>query len=315
MASSNVTMGSRPGIHSGAASWATHRAPGHSGSAMPAPYHPYAAAPCERAWQTATSRINAPTRLPGRRNSSVTPVAVQATGAMSPSQPGAGPLPPAGRVKSGRVITQTTTASDSADTVTAPRVMTRARMPTAWPSPAPADSPSRPGSAGAPPDRVGTANPCARPSGPSMVTPRPSRGPGMSIQRSTRTIATVAACLGVVAAAAVDASAGADRPSHVALVGRAVLPVETYADGPRSGTFLPPGVVNGITFPLLSQPVQGFSSIVDGRQPGEYLAMPDNGYGSKSSSKDFHIRAYYLRPDLKTANGGTGPVQVARPTS
>jgi hypothetical protein len=132
----------------------------------------------------------------------------------------------------------------------------------------------------------------------------------MRIQRSSRTIATVAACLGVVAAAAVDASAGADGPSHVALVGRAVLPVETYAAGPVSGTFLPPGAVNGINFPLPSQPVQGFSSIVDGRQPGEYLAMPDNGYGTKPSSKDFLIRAYYIRPDFKTASGGSGTVEV-----
>jgi hypothetical protein len=97
---------------------------------------------------------------------------------------------------------------------------------------------------------------------------------------------------------------------HVTLVGRAVLPVQTYAPGPVSGTLLPAGVVNGITFPLPSQPVQGFSSMVDGRSPGEYLAMPDNGYGAKATSKDFLIRAYYIRPDFKTANGGSGSVAV-----
>jgi len=61
---------------------------------------------------------------------------------------------------------------------------------------------------------------------------------------------------------------------------------------------------------LPSQPVQGFSSIVDGRAPGEFLAMPDNGYGAKATSKDFLIRAYYIRPDFKTANGGTGTVEL-----
>lgn len=105
-------------------------------------------------------------------------------------------------------------------------------------------------------------------------------------------------------------AAGIQSSTHVTLVGRAVLPVETYAAGPPSGTLLTPGVVNGITFPLPSQPVQGFSSMVDGRTPGEYLAMPDNGYGAKATSKDFLIRAYYIRPDFKTPVGGSGSVAV-----
>ena len=92
------------------------------------------------------------------------------------------------------------------------------------------------------------------------------------------------------------------------LVGRAVLPAETLAPGPPSGAALT--TTNGITFPRPSQPVEGFSAIVDGRRPGEILAMPDNGYGAKATSADFLIRAYYLRPDFKTARGGTGAVQV-----
>ena len=94
------------------------------------------------------------------------------------------------------------------------------------------------------------------------------------------------------------------------LIGRAVLPAETYAGPPRSGTFLPPGVVNGIEFPLDEQPVEGFSAIVEGRQRGEYLAMPDNGYGAKATSRDFLIRAYWIQPDFKTASGGSGGVVV-----
>ena len=85
------------------------------------------------------------------------------------------------------------------------------------------------------------------------------------------------------------------------LVGRAVLPVDTLADGPPSGAGHPDA--NGITFPLPSQPVEGFSAIVDGRRPGEILAMPDNGFGAKATRADFLIRAYYLRPDFKTARG------------
>jgi hypothetical protein len=104
---------------------------------------------------------------------------------------------------------------------------------------------------------------------------------------------------------------GSEPPGPV-LVGRAVLPVETYAGPPVSGEFVAgsPGTINGITFPLPGQPVQGFSAIVDGRQPGEFLAMPDNGFGAKANSVDFLIRAYYLRPDFKTADGGSGSIEV-----
>src|SRR5688500_9282795 len=75
---------------------------------------------------------------------------------------------------------------------------------------------------------------------------------------------------------------GDDRPTPQ-LVGRAVLPAETMADGPPSGAFfIPgPGVRNGIEFPRPRQAVAGFSAIVAGRHRGEYLAMPDNGFGGK----------------------------------
>ena len=112
-----------------------------------------------------------------------------------------------------------------------------------------------------------------------------------------------------VASAGGNASASAGGAEPV-LEGRAVLPVETYAPGPPSGTFLAPGTVNGILFPLPSQPVQGLSAIVAGRQPGEYLAMPDNGFGAKANSRDFRIRAYSISPDFKTAQGGTGSIEV-----
>ncbi|MEU4290877.1 esterase-like activity of phytase family protein [Kribbella sp. NPDC026596] len=107
--------------------------------------------------------------------------------------------------------------------------------------------------------------------------------------------------------AAYPASASTPKP---VLVGRAVLPVETYAPGPPSGAFMAGQTVNGISFPTPSQPVEGFSSMINGRAPGEYLAMPDNGFGGKATSGDFLIRAYYIEPDFKTANGGTGAVTV-----
>jgi glycerophosphoryl diester phosphodiesterase len=69
-------------------------------------------------------------------------------------------------------------------------------------------------------------------------------------------------------------------------------------------------VVNGITIPWPSQVVQGFSALGKGRERGEYLAMADNGFGAKATSKDFLLRAYYLGIDFKKARGGTGEVEV-----
>ena len=130
-------------------------------------------------------------------------------------------------------------------------------------------------------------------------------------RRSRRRIVAATA---LAASVAVPGVAHADhgRDDEPRLAGRAVLPVETYAPGPVSGQYyIPgPGVRNGVEFPLPSQPVEGFSGIVEGRQDGEYLAMADNGFGNKANSKDFHIRAYYLRPDFKTADGGSGEVAV-----
>jgi hypothetical protein len=120
----------------------------------------------------------------------------------------------------------------------------------------------------------------------------------------------VAAALATTLAIPSLAAFADDNGAQPTLLGRAVLPVQTYAPGPPSGTLLPPGTVNGITFPLPSQPVEGFSAIIAGRHPGEYLAMPDNGFGAKANSKDFLIRAYYIRPDFKTAKGGSGHVDI-----
>ena len=106
-----------------------------------------------------------------------------------------------------------------------------------------------------------------------------------------------------------SADPGDNRGSSPVLVGRAVLDVDTYAPGPVSGAFYT-GPSNGIAFPLPSQPVEGFSAIIDGRRAGELLAMPDNGFGTKPNSRDFLIRAYYIEPDFRTDAGGSGDITV-----
>jgi hypothetical protein len=108
----------------------------------------------------------------------------------------------------------------------------------------------------------------------------------------------------------VSTQAGSAAPPGPTLEGRAVLPVATYAPGPQSGAFFAGQTINGISFPTPSQPVEGFSAVVSGRRPGEYLAMADNGFGTKANSFDFLLRAYFVSPDFKTAKGGTGAVHV-----
>ena len=123
---------------------------------------------------------------------------------------------------------------------------------------------------------------------------------------STVTGARPLVLVGVISLLALPTAADIPGPT---LEGRAVLPVFTLAAGPPSGAALA-GTINGITFPLPSQPVEGFSAVLEGREPGEYLAMPDNGYGAKGTSKDFLIRAYHIKPDFKTAEGGSGTIEV-----
>jgi hypothetical protein len=124
--------------------------------------------------------------------------------------------------------------------------------------------------------------------------------------RRRHLFASAVAVVVVASLQGVAASAGTPEPT---LEGRAVLPVNTYAPGPPSGAFYT-GPANGIVFPTPSQPVEGFSAVLAGRHPGEYLAMPDNGFGGKANSQDFLIRAYYIEPEFKTAAGGTGEVAV-----
>jgi hypothetical protein len=147
-----------------------------------------------------------------------------------------------------------------------------------------------------------------------MSEPRAS-----SRARRRRLIAAVGLAATVTGPAVVSADGGrhSDRPR---LEGRAVLPVATYAPGPPAGAALAggpadpdgDGVINGIEFPTPSQPVEGFSAIVEGRRPGELLAMTDNGFGTRDNSRDFNIRAYFIRPDFKTARGGSGVVRLGR---
>lgn len=83
------------------------------------------------------------------------------------------------------------------------------------------------------------------------------------------------------------------------LLGRSVLPAETFATGPTSGQFTNGG--NGLATPFANkQPVQGFSAILPGPKKGTYFVMMDNGFGNKPSSPDLLLRVFAVKPDFKT---------------
>lgn len=123
----------------------------------------------------------------------------------------------------------------------------------------------------------------------------------------TRLVGAFTVATALVATPGVEAFPGGRGPT---LEGRAVLPAGTTATGPPAGAFFGGTTINGISFPRPAQPVAGFSAVVPGRVRGEYLAMPDNGFGNKANSADFLIRAYFIRPDFTTARRGSGSVAV-----
>jgi hypothetical protein len=101
---------------------------------------------------------------------------------------------------------------------------------------------------------------------------------------------------------------GCSGTPEATLVGWASIPPDTFVAGPTSGQFI--AAANGRTPPFRNlQPVQGFSAIIRGRR-GEYLALPDNGFGKKDDSADFILRVYSLRPDFRTAQGGSGTIAI-----
>ncbi|PTL79265.1 esterase-like activity of phytase family protein [Vitiosangium sp. GDMCC 1.1324] len=99
-------------------------------------------------------------------------------------------------------------------------------------------------------------------------------------------------------------------PEKPQLFGRAVLPADTFAEGPASGEFSGTNK-NGVQIPFAKQPVQGFSAVLDNRD-GSYLVMSDNGYGSMENSADFHLRVYTVRPSFKSKQGGSGSLAVEK---
>lgn len=93
------------------------------------------------------------------------------------------------------------------------------------------------------------------------------------------------------------------KPTEPELSGWAVLPADTFVPGSA-----PSGYFTGnAAAPFPGQPVQGFSA-VHRLRGGDYLAMSDNGFGTKTNSQDFLLRVHRISPSTRsgevTVEGG-----------
>ncbi len=116
-------------------------------------------------------------------------------------------------------------------------------------------------------------------------------------------LAFLAACSSIAtddSQSALDAAA-----TENSLLRASVMPAETYAVGPASGSRIAPAGANGVTLPFATQPVQGVSAMIK-NDDGTFSALLDNGYGAMESSADFLLRIYRIRTNAVkgTALGG-----------
>lgn len=87
------------------------------------------------------------------------------------------------------------------------------------------------------------------------------------------------------------------------LTGWTALPSTARWAGPTSGQLI--NGVKGVSTPFVAeQPIPGWSGLL-ANSDGTYLAMPDNGYGSKANSGDYLLGYYTISPSFKTAGDGT----------
>jgi len=86
----------------------------------------------------------------------------------------------------------------------------------------------------------------------------------------------------------------------------AILPANSFVDGPASGHQIDPA--NGVVVPFSQQPLQGFSDLVFYQQ--QWLAIADNGFGAKQNSADHLLMVYRLNPGWKSASGGSGVLRA-----
>jgi hypothetical protein len=122
------------------------------------------------------------------------------------------------------------------------------------------------------------------------------------MHRSTFAAVAAAALLGL-AAIPTFAARGSGEDT---LEKRAILPAEARAEAPWNGA----SGAEPVPAPGSTQPIGGFSALLDAPGKDVYWAMPDNGFGNKANSRSFILRVYRVRAAWETARGGSGDVEI-----
>jgi glycerophosphoryl diester phosphodiesterase len=113
--------------------------------------------------------------------------------------------------------------------------------------------------------------------------------------------------------AIVDATLGGEQLASLTasaiLEGFAVLPADTFSEGPPTGTGIS---ANDRTGPFPGVPVQGFSGVqfAPGSDGSTFWFLSDNGFGAKANSTDYLLRLYQVDPDFVGSEAGSGAVEV-----
>src|SRR5688572_23910110 len=125
------------------------------------------------------------------------------------------------------------------------------------------------------------------------------------MRSSVITVALATSTIVSLAAAATAIAHGPSGPeakaAHTELLGRSILPAETYRPGSDPSGFFQTGTT-AVPRPYPGQPVQGFSG-THRNADGSYLVMTDNGFGAKGNSPDHELVVNRIKPD--TATGQT----------
>jgi glycerophosphoryl diester phosphodiesterase len=104
----------------------------------------------------------------------------------------------------------------------------------------------------------------------------------------------------------INASADGEK-----LVGRAILPTSTVANGPQSGTAYQGQTLNQIALPFDQQPVGNISGVLR-NDSTTWLILTGRGYQSAGQSADFFLRVYRVQitPCTNTCPNGDEGISV-----
>jgi hypothetical protein len=131
---------------------------------------------------------------------------------------------------------------------------------------------------------------------------------GQRVRNTIHVLTVIVLCL--LSATFVQRAIRVGAQAQASLVGRAVLPAETLANGPKAGSALGQNPIGGLKLPFNGQPVGSFSGIFPGSYRNTWFALTNGVFNSPQNSGDYLLRIYTVEVDMFTGNGGSGSVRV-----